>query len=796
MVRWIAVLLGLLFVALPAQAQRAIAGSVADAESGEVLPGANIALLGPDGAVVGGTSTNRDGQFTLRVPTLPATVAVRFIGYESQRLQITATTPSPVAIRLRPTVGELGGVTVTPGEAPAVALMRRVIAKTRAQRAAVGPYAVTAYGRSTIFAPDGAIKGVVEGLSDAYWSKDSGWREVYQAGRRTENLGGGMNSATAVADGMIDLLASDIEIAGHRLVGPTHPDAIDVYQFEILSNEFMDGRPVATVALRPKRATASAFVGTLKVFFDSADVLEADVEPGASFVFPPPIRLEGARFRQQYVPVAADSSLWLPADLRSVVGVGFGVDFLLSSEPFKIERVVQLSGYRLGAVAPDSLLTGPTVRRAPRPDSTRLATPGVAPALTADETRAYAAGDSLGKVEEVLVFTGPLAGLARRSIRVSNRNAERDSTAARTVAFGLAPRIQVNQGEGLRVGGGVNVGVGPARVAPYALFRTADSGVTLGADASVRLAKLGEDGSLAVTGSVFDGVARNVVPDAPALAGGLLAGPGGYYASRSISGGLQVEIDDLGTLRQGSFIQTSVAAKASVRYISEEASRYRDCELCSDLLRFAPGDSLQTARSVRFDGEFGTLGTPFGLMPTKKVRTMFEWSPSTNTRPSFWRADAALDWQLSTFARRRALPPALDVRLAAGVSGGDVPGFRQFGLEGSFGDFGFGATAFGTLRTLQSGSFAGDRYALVAWEHSFRTIPFELLGLESLTKRSYNLILHGAHAQVWTGDANLSQRHHEVGVSLSGILGGLRLDVTQRLDRSATVFGIGIARVF
>ena len=776
-----------------------VEGEVFDAETGETLAGANVALLGPDGAVVGGTSTNADGRFSLRVDAFPADLAVRYIGYETDRRRVEAG-GGPLRVALRPDTGTLGEVTVTPGEDPAVALMRRVIARTRAQRDALGPYAVTAYARTTIRDPEREIKGIAEAVSDAYWAPGDGWREVVVAQQRTGNMGSG--GSTAIADGLVDLLAPDVEVAGHRLVGPTHPDALGVYRFEIVGTQALDGRLVVEVALEPRRAMASAFVGTLTVLFSSADVLAADLEPGPAFLFPPPIRISETRFRQQYVPVAADSSLWLPADLRSTYGFGIGVDGLLEADPFFIDRAAQFSDYRLGAVAPDSLLDGAAVRRAAAPDSSRLTAPGAAVPLTAAERRAYAAGDSLGSIEDVLVLRGPLAPLARGNIRVSSGGGGGDSAEPTPLlGFSLAPRFAVNPAEYLRAGLGVDLRVGRAHVIPYAAFRVADAGVSYGVDARALLAQLGSDRRpvlAGVVGSLSDGVERRVAPGAAGVLPLGLGGPGGYYASRRAAGGVRVRAPVVGVVRDGGFSQFDVAAEASLQFVAETASTYdpgpEGVALRSDLLPLGAAGARQTVRSLRLDAALGTLEVPLGLLPRRAVSVSAEWAPSALDAPAFWRADAVVETRFKTFARRRALAPALDVRLAGGVSSGDLPAIRQFALEHAVGEGAFGVTGFGALRSRTDVPLPGDRYALFAWEHSFRTLPFEALGLNGLTRRAYNVIVHGASAGVW-GEGG-GRGHHEVGLSLSGLLGGLRLDLTQRIDRPGTALGLSVARAF
>ena len=779
-----------------AQAPATVAGLVTDAETGAPLAGANVAVVGGAGAVVGGTSTNAEGRFSLRLASLPADVAVRFLGYETARLRLADPTAGPLRVALRPAPAQIGEVTVVAGEDPAEALMRRVIARTRASRAAVGPYAVTAYARTTIRDPGREVKGIVEAVSDAYWSPGAGWREVVTASRQTGNLDGGAGAAGSVAGGLVDLLAADVEVAGHRLLGPTHPDALGTYRFRLGASQALDGRLVVEVLVEPRRATASAFVGTLQVLFETADVVAADLRPGPSFLFPPPIRITGARYRQQYVPVAPDSSLWLPADLRSEFGFGISLDALLSSDPFFVERAAQLSDYRLGAVAPDSLGEGPAVRRAAVPDSSRLAASGVAVPLTDAEAEAYAAGDSLGSIEEVLVLRGPLAGLARRGITVSGGSAPPDSVAAPLVAVSPSPRVQVNPAEQVRLGGGVDVRLAGLRVAPFAAYRVADGGVSYGADASLRVSRPAPGVRLFVVGGAADDVARRVAPSAPDLGEFFANGRGGYYASRRASGGLAVEVDDVGTLSDGGFARFTMSAEASLRFVVQEATPYETGAASdSDLLAFDSPSGV-TTRSLRADAGVGTLGVPLGVLPRRALAVTAEWAPSAFGGPAFWRADAAVDGRFATFGRRRVLPAALDVRLSGGVSGGGLPAFRQFAVEHALGDGAFASTTFGALRSRTDTPEAGDRYAMLAWEHSFRTLPFEALGLTALARRSYNVVVHGASARTWGGPLAAEGWHHEVGVSLSGVLGLFRLDLTQRLDRADTVVGLGVARVF
>ena len=69
-------------------AQTTLRGKVKDAETGEDLIGAALAILNG----TGGTITNYDGDFTLKVETLPVTLRVSYTGYTTQEVVVSTAT--------------------------------------------------------------------------------------------------------------------------------------------------------------------------------------------------------------------------------------------------------------------------------------------------------------------------------------------------------------------------------------------------------------------------------------------------------------------------------------------------------------------------------------------------------------------------------------------------------------------------------------------------------------------------------------------------------------------------------
>ncbi len=77
-----------------ALAQRTVSGVVTDAGTGEPLIGANVGVKG----TVTGTTTNLEGDFTLRVPDDATALIVSYIGYTRQEVSIVGVDRLQVAL--------------------------------------------------------------------------------------------------------------------------------------------------------------------------------------------------------------------------------------------------------------------------------------------------------------------------------------------------------------------------------------------------------------------------------------------------------------------------------------------------------------------------------------------------------------------------------------------------------------------------------------------------------------------------------------------------------------------------
>jgi iron complex outermembrane receptor protein len=103
-------LLAVALAATQAVGQITLRGKVQDAATGEDLISATVALSDTSGQG-GGTATDYEGNFTLRVDALPVTLRVSYTGYATQTVEVTSA-DQRIDVRLETSENILGEVTV------------------------------------------------------------------------------------------------------------------------------------------------------------------------------------------------------------------------------------------------------------------------------------------------------------------------------------------------------------------------------------------------------------------------------------------------------------------------------------------------------------------------------------------------------------------------------------------------------------------------------------------------------------------------------------------------------------
>src|SRR5699024_5120677 len=163
---------------------------------------------------------------------LPATVQIRFIGYYSQKRLIRAEDPQKQDFALEPSIIIMQEITVT-GKYPGLSIMEKVIRRKQLWQKKLHSYSAKAYTRQNL-SKDTPLVMTAESVSKLFWDQTKGSREVLKWRRQTANLD--FNQTFAAANFLLNLYHDNIEIAGFELVGVTHPDALDYYDFEVVDS--------------------------------------------------------------------------------------------------------------------------------------------------------------------------------------------------------------------------------------------------------------------------------------------------------------------------------------------------------------------------------------------------------------------------------------------------------------------------------------------------------------------------------------------------------------------------------
>lgn len=762
-------------------------GRVVDATTNETLPSATVLIAG----TYRGTITNLEGVYEIAVDDLPVDLVVRYIGYRTDTL--TAHTETPLEFRLQPVVIEMRQLVVT-DEDPAVSIMREVIERKAVWQKKLSTFEAQAYSRYT-FSNDSGIVAIIESAATAWWDKDRGIREKITGTRSTGNVPFGESMPAALT--MLNLYDDDVEISGHTLNGVTHPDALDKYVFTLEGMRSVDDVLIYDIAVKPKYRQTSAFVGTVSVMDGVFALIEARLRPGPAFLFPFPIRRYEITYLQQFSNYGGE--IWLPVDLRSnaVVDISFGAP--LSFPTIIVDQVSRLTDYQLNIVLADSLFEEGWRLHV---DSLAVASDegfqreGVVVPLDPQETIAYASIDSTHSLREAYEMRGPLGRAMNRRAEMEERRESTGRVFGFFTSLGISPRLWYNRVDDFHGGLGyrkefsreesdhtfaIEVGAGLSTGQKGAEQFSYDGAVRWEKDWFVNVGYRSENTF------TYRSTNKNRWTNSSLM----LIGQDDYFdyyrrQGISLTGGYQIQVPR-GTI--------------SATYLHENHSPLTG-NTSYDLLGRSepqrPNASVMEGemRTVTFELTFGRPSVIL-IDPSKHLTISAEFSMPRSDfvfRRYYLRAGG----RANTFLRRRFIPATLDYGISVGLAsegGRTLPLQRSFIVEG-------GTTVYhwdGSLHTLRGLPYQGSGIVFGHWEHNFRTLPFELLGLSSMVNRGYNVSIFGGHAFVRGLGVSRHRwrRHNELGLSLSGIFGLARVDFAYHIEEKRFLYPtFGLARLF
>lgn len=763
-----------------------ISGSVTEIVSGEGLPATTVLIVG----TYRGTITNNEGQFSLYVDSFPVTLQFRYIGFETRELTLDNEPESQILIEMTPSIATLGEITVT-GDDPGLSIMELVIERKKIWRSTLSNYQVDAYTRQSL-SNDTSIVSITESSSIAYWDRVQGHREVQLTRRQTMNVSEDNNFAGVRY--LPNFYDDDIEIAGYNIVGITNPNATRYYSFRLLDIQEMDGKPLYMIEVIPKRTIQPLFEGTAWVLGRDYALLEVELKPNDVVSFPPPIQDFNLAYKQQFSTYGGE--YWLPVDMRieGLVRIGMiGLQF----PSIQFNQVSRLSDYKINTTIPDSIFTGNhLVVRTDfiEVEDQKLSSEPIP--LTKEEMLAYETIDSTKTIQEAFKPEGFLA----RMIDTDSEDDIESSGVSKLIPNGLTPKWRYNRVDGHYIGLNYqksfeDLGFRSNILGGYSFHSQKwDYGINF----SMRLIRLNSSvidfivGYEQITDTRYQ---SNLYSLGFGSINTLIGGEDyfDYFRNNKMTAGLR-------------FQRILPRTDITVMFHSEDQSSYENNDVFNNSL-FGNHDTRReniaiddgTLQSLRFELGYNVEDQNYGFTGKRQIRLISEFSDeSIGSDFNFSRHTVLIDWNMNTFYQRRLFANTLDIHLTVGTSTGELPLQRFGAIDGSMNRF----TPFGSLKTRISLPYEGTRFWLATAEHNFRTIPFELLGLGYLVEKGWGMILFGgagyADAVGNYPDSLLTSDgiHSEVGMSLNGIFGLVRLDVAKRLDSQGSFIGFSVARYF
>ncbi len=793
--KFLSTILFLLFVCSSAQAQKTISGTVTDAQTEETLPSANILIKD----TYRGTITNSNGNFSFTIPEslLPATLLIRYIGYETQQLTITKNSSAKHNISLKPSVTKMQEIVVT-DEDPGMRIMREVIKRKQQWRKQLETYRAEAYTRQSL-SNDTAIVSITESVSEVFWDKQRGHREVQKSKRQTANIEAASNFAGVSY--LPNFYDDNIEIAEFNLVGITHPDALDYYDFKLVDQTSLDNQTVYEIEVTPARKLQPLFKGTAYVLADEYALLEVDLVPNDVLTFPAPIKSFETSYEQQFNNFGQD--FWLPVDVRIGGDIKIkmvGLDFPM----IKFKQLSRITNYRVNTSLPDSLYKKEdrfSVDSTTFQSDSLIAQQVNTVPLSSEEELAYATLDSTATLEKAFKPSGFLAKFIDDEKGEENESNPGFLSFLDEVPGNITPDGRYNRVDQAFVGLRYSIDATDwLNIRSYGGYSSGYRKWNYGGGLTIEW--LQQNWASAVIGGnyragtetrYYSHIYNPYYTTIPNLLGH--QGYFDYYRSEGFRIFSGWDFPHNLSLEMGFNHENHTSLPTTTAYDILGNSNF----LLNPSIPEGTMKSLDITAGYNIDE-----GYNFGVTTQKKIQLSIEHSSDAlGSDFKFTRYTGFLSWSFPTFYQRRFLANTLDFNIKGGTYSGDLPPQKWGIIDGTIGS----TAPYGVMKTIRNRPYQGQQYLSMTAEHNFRTIPFELLGLRPLVNNNIGFIVFAGTAKTWVKDSFLINQpgytarvtngvHWEAGASLNGILDLFRVDFATRLDEPAFLVNISIARLF
>lgn len=782
-----------------------IRGQVVDAITNEPLPAAAVYLEGS----FRGTVSNADGFFQLEISAFPVVLKTQYMGYKSAVLLLEKASSKELLLKLEIDSFELEEITVT-GEDPAIRIMREVIKRKKIWQEALDTYKAEGYSRSTL-ANDTSIALITETVTQLFWDKEKGPKEIIKSKRQTSNF---MSSANMGGLRYIPNFYDDIlDVSSFDLFTPTHPDALANYNFKLVEQSSLNGQLVYKIQVSPKKTLQPLFEGFIWVLDEEFAMIKVDLTPNDVVRFPPPIKEMTMTFQQQFSNFG--SAFWLPLDFRSEGRLKIkmvGLEFPL----FKFSQSARITGYEVNVPLPDSLYG--EEKRSVIVDSTTIAQPDsvyfdkidTIP-LTESENVAYTKLDSSKSISNAFKPKGFLARQFDLDVTVDGETATDSALTANQKPIKkflnrFSPTGSFNRVDGFFAGSSFRID--PTKRVDLSInggYSFALEEVSFGGKAAFQ--PIAKNSRLSLNGSFQRATLSqyNIFFNQPIFnAGYMLFGGRDYYdwyRADVAKIGASYRSRNLGRVGLDFLIEDGRSVNINTEYDL----------LGSDISQpYNPAIFEGRIQSFKLNWAIGEGPETMQVVPQNGASFSLEWSNAAlGSDFDFTRLAFLFNRSIPTFLKRRFLPNKLDIIGFAAITLGNELPQRGSILETNQREF----TQFGAFRTFIGRPLIGTRAAWLHAEHNFQTAVFESLGLNFLVKKDIGFLVFAGSGVVGGQDFSnnglfFSQEFtrseertgaewiHEAGFSINKVFGLFRINAGWSIPTGEFVPSFSVAKFF
>ncbi len=376
--------------------QYKIYGTVRDAETGKGLMITNITVKG----TTKGTTTDREGRYNLFLPPGRYELLFSYMGYSSVREAVEITDKNvELDVRLQPVVLKFPPITVTPGENPALRIIKKAIENKKRTRKKLRNYRLTAYtkliadvrmgkGIAIMGVSDSAVTIIMETKTEAYWEKPDKHKEIILARKQSAFIPAVTNLLTS-SDFIEDFSKDLIEMEDKKIAGPLSQAGLKSYYYSLIGTTVMDSLKIYKIRISPLRDQEPLLKGMIYIADGTYALMMVDLELNKAAL---PQFFTQMHYKQRYE--LFENLFWMPVNLSLQAE---GKISLIIHLQFSLKALSVLQDYRINKPFKKKVFDRVAIKVLPeadKRDSLYWAKNQLIPPTTED-IRAYEKGDSL-----------------------------------------------------------------------------------------------------------------------------------------------------------------------------------------------------------------------------------------------------------------------------------------------------------------------------------------------------------------------------------------------------------------